>query len=549
MRRLPLLLAGLWWVCAGTCRADDTLPLETLRGLKDATAFVRVGAGKDGKIRIPRPDGRGGITVSVKPGTFLVSGSGFVIQADGDTAYVVTNHHVVVPTVELDPSDLPSMPRMPIGPYMPITPRLPRPVPRMPAGSQKPITVSLPNDAIAAVFRSGTPQEQSVTAELAADDPERDLAVLKVTGVKELPRPVDLTRPPDLVETIPVYVFGFPFGEALALHNGNPTITVGKGTISSIRLKADGAPEKIQIDGALNPGNSGGPIVDGQGRLVGVAVATVKGSGIGLAIPPQELQRTLAGRVSRYHLHATREKESCVVQVEMGLIDPLSRVRDVTFHYIAADALKGPVPVGKSVSDLPGGQTIPLKIEGQKAVGQVSLPVSERDPVSITFQASYRDGDGKRASTPAMPFRVQAKVEAPAPKPPADGDKKAETPGAAPGPKPAGDAPPLARLVQAADTKVWDSALMIVRISYDADKREVTWLVEARKDVGRFRDLNDHYVARFLDEDGAVIDSVTVEFRPPNDYKKGERFRAYVKVPAGDEVAQKAKQVVLRERR
>ena len=107
-------------------------------------------------------------------------------------------------------------------------------------------------------------------------DPELDLAVLKVSGVKEMPEPIDYSHEPKLTETMPVYTFGFPFGEVLATGKAGPAITVGKGSISSLRLDDKGNLALVQIDGALNPGNSGGPVVDTQGHLVGVAAATIR---------------------------------------------------------------------------------------------------------------------------------------------------------------------------------------------------------------------------------------------------------------------------------
>src|SRR5205085_9900747 len=111
----------------------------------------------------------------------------------------------------------------------------------------------------------------------------------KVAGVANLPHPVELSQAANLKETLPVTVFGFPFGEALAIEAGNPSITVSKGSVSSVRRNHRDEVVAVQIDGALNPGNSGGPVVDAEGRLVGIAVATIRGANIGLAIPAGEL--------------------------------------------------------------------------------------------------------------------------------------------------------------------------------------------------------------------------------------------------------------------
>src|SRR5262249_34867270 len=144
------------------------------------------------------------------------------------------------------------------------------------------------NAKVTAVFDSGTRAERTGPAEVLAADAQSDLAVLRVTGVKDIPEPIryaDAARP---FETMPVWTFGFPFGQALSTSKGNPSITVGRASVSSLRQNEDGELVFVQIDGSLNPGNSGGPVVDSKGRLVGVAVATIKGSGIGFIIPAAE---------------------------------------------------------------------------------------------------------------------------------------------------------------------------------------------------------------------------------------------------------------------
>ena len=60
---------------------------------------------------------------------------------------------------------------------------------------------------------------------------------------------------------------GFPFGESIS-----STIKVTKGVVSSLSGLGDNSGQ-IQIDAALQPGNSGGPIIDENGNVVGVAVA------------------------------------------------------------------------------------------------------------------------------------------------------------------------------------------------------------------------------------------------------------------------------------
>jgi S1-C subfamily serine protease len=150
------------------------------------------------------------------------------------------------------------------------------------------------NATVTAIFHSGTKGERTVPAQVITTDEERDLAVLKVNGLGTWPHPILLDKKAALVETMPVYILGFPFGEALSFNKGNPTITINKGSVSSLRENEYGQMKAVQIDGAINPGNSGGPVVDEDGHLVGISVATIRGTGIGLAIAPDELTRLLA---------------------------------------------------------------------------------------------------------------------------------------------------------------------------------------------------------------------------------------------------------------
>ncbi|MGH3741059.1 MAG: S1C family serine protease, partial [Micromonosporaceae bacterium] len=62
--------------------------------------------------------------------------------------------------------------------------------------------------------------------------------------------------------------------------------TVTTGVVSKIRAIAGRAQEYIQFDAAINPGNSGGPVLNAEGKVVGIATAkAVDAEGIGFALP------------------------------------------------------------------------------------------------------------------------------------------------------------------------------------------------------------------------------------------------------------------------
>ena len=87
---------------------------------------------------------------------------------------------------------------------------------------------------------------------------------------------------PALVETQDVFIFGYPLGENLGLN-----ISVNKSTVSSLRKDQTGAIEMVQVAGGMHPGNSGGPVTDKAGAVIGVSVAVILGTSINFAIPAE----------------------------------------------------------------------------------------------------------------------------------------------------------------------------------------------------------------------------------------------------------------------
>jgi S1-C subfamily serine protease len=116
------------------------------------------------------------------------------------------------------------------------------------------------------------------TADVRGRDPLSDLAVLRARG--EVPAPVARGDATQLRVGQLVVAVGSPLGLAGSVTAGVVS-ALGRSLPTSSGRVID---EVIQTDAALNPGNSGGALADGNGRLVGVNTA-VAGIGVGLAVP------------------------------------------------------------------------------------------------------------------------------------------------------------------------------------------------------------------------------------------------------------------------
>jgi S1-C subfamily serine protease len=136
--------------------------------------------------------------------------------------------------------------------------------------------------------------EHTVPAQVIGSDPGSDLAVLKIDVPADSLTVAELGDSSALLVGQRAIAIGNPFGL-------ERTITTG--VISSLgrTLRRDDSDfqiaEVIQTDAAINPGNSGGPLLDSQGRVIGVnsAIASESGtnSGVGFAIPVDIVKRVV----------------------------------------------------------------------------------------------------------------------------------------------------------------------------------------------------------------------------------------------------------------
>jgi S1-C subfamily serine protease len=132
-----------------------------------------------------------------------------------------------------------------------------------------------------------------VAATIVGDDPNADVALLKVDPAGLSLTPLKLGQSASIAVGEPVAAIGSPFGERQSLSVG--VISALDRTIQSLTRFQIG--DAIQTDAAINPGNSGGPLLDAHGRVIGINAQIRSqsggGEGVGFAIPVDTVRRSL----------------------------------------------------------------------------------------------------------------------------------------------------------------------------------------------------------------------------------------------------------------
>lgn len=129
-----------------------------------------------------------------------------------------------------------------------------------------------------------TQDKDRFIAKVVMIDPELDVAVLLPT--KELNGSPELSvqNTEHLATRDHVSVLGFPFGMPF---------TITEGIVSSPRQLMDGL-QYIQTDAAVNPGNSGGPLINAEGKVIGITTAKFQNAdNVGFALPIDHLEKIL----------------------------------------------------------------------------------------------------------------------------------------------------------------------------------------------------------------------------------------------------------------
>jgi len=141
---------------------------------------------------------------------------------------------------------------------------------------------------------------QQLPARLLGVDPDSDLAVLRVDGKRFTAAPIGTSS--DLMIGETVVAVGNPFGLS-----GTVTTGVLSALGRSVPSETQGRTytDFIQTDASINPGNSGGPLLNIEGRVIGINVAIyAQAQGIGFAIPVDRARKVIQDLLKYGEVHA-----------------------------------------------------------------------------------------------------------------------------------------------------------------------------------------------------------------------------------------------------
>ena len=256
-------------------------------------------------------------------------------------------------------------------------------------------------------FRVGLVDGRELTAKLIGTDPSSDLAVLKLETRERLPA-VPIGRSEELLIGETVIAIGNPFGLA-------STVTTGVVSALHRNFKAGGRTlfDFVQTDASINPGNSGGPLLDIEGRLIGINTAILgdRSAGIGFAIPIDRARRIAGdliehGEVREGYLGASvadlPAREGALPGSSGGVqvtgVDPGSPAEKAGVRRgDLVEAVDGAVPEGAEefrfrLRDLPigGSARLDLKRGGQRLT--VTVPAVELTPQRVEQLVQRRVG-------------------------------------------------------------------------------------------------------------------------------------------------------------
>jgi 2-alkenal reductase len=278
-------------------------------------------------------------------------GSGFVVGSDGA---ILTNSHVITNVAETGPT--------------------------ADVRSAKQVFVE---------FKDG----ERIPAKIVGWDLFNDLGVLKVDPAAHRLQPVPLGNSDTVVVGAPVAAIGSPFGKQSSLAVGVVSAT-GR-TIDSL-TSGFAIADAIQVDAPINRGNSGGPLFDDQGRVIGInaQIQSTSGNaeGVGFAIPIMIARKALAdilrtGTVAYAYVGVETQDVTPGMARTLGL--PAERGALVTKVNQGTPAARSGIAAGSSIKRYNG---LDVTVGGDVVVAIGETPVRSAEDIGRIVTRTLRPG-------------------------------------------------------------------------------------------------------------------------------------------------------------
>jgi hypothetical protein len=197
-------------------------------------------------------------------------------------------------------------------------------------------------------------------------------------------------------------------------------ISVRESSVSALRRR-DGVLDKVQVNGGMDPGSSGGPVVDTAGDVVGVAVSGYEGRTIDFAIPGERVTAVLGGRLSNLVVgHPFAEAGRVNLPVQMEMIDPRGLIKSAAVEVWTGSSVSEPVATGAKEPPPRPGDSPRQRIElpysfvpnrGGVARGDVALPELPHGKVYFLQPVFVAGGETVWDSATHFDFRPESAVE------------------------------------------------------------------------------------------------------------------------------------------
>lgn len=247
-----------------------------------------------------------------------------------------------------------------------------------------------------------------VNAKVVGIDRQSDLAVLRIEG-KNLPA-LELANSDELKQGQVVFAFGSPQG----LEN---SVTMGVVSATARQVSEDNPTTYVQTDAPINPGNSGGPLVDVDGRVVGINTFILSESGgsegLGFAIPSNVVRNIYEQLKTEGHVHRGQ------IGVYLRTITPdlaeglkLPRNHGVLLEDVMQDsaANRAGLKVGDVVTSIGGKPVSDVK---EFATMLFSYKIGEMAPIGVVRDGKEVTVDVKVTERPDDPQRFADMVTGP----------------------------------------------------------------------------------------------------------------------------------------